>query len=257
MSQQAVTNHALPPVLPQLYVGPLEDLAPARLCNAEPDGVMGATLLTPACLDELLTHFGRRYGHGDRRAVASLWSKWHFSYVVAVGLAANLLLDRDLPLALDSLHLIQDQEGQTTGMIMRHAGSPLAMRANSLRFATLIDGHLTPLIEALANLSGASPKVFWSNAGNYFEYFAHTLADHPLALPNANASALALLESKTLSEGRRNPLYRPVRYLPGTDDKPQRVRRLCCIRYLIGELGYCSNCPLTCRSRGPRYGVAS
>jgi len=100
--------------------------------------------------------------------------------------------------------------------------------------------------------------VFWSNAGNYFEYFAHALAHHPLALPNANAPALALLEEKILPDGCRNPLYRPVRYLPNSDtDKPQRVRRLCCVRYLVGELGYCSNCPLTCRSREPLRGVTS
>ncbi len=259
MPRLAVVDDPMPYVLPQLYVGPLEGLTPARLWHDETtDGAMGASLLDPFYLDELLTRFGRRHGHGDRRAVASLWSKWHFSSVLATGLAANLVLERDLPLGLDSLRVAQDRYGQTTGLLLRHEGRPLDTRESPRRFATFIDGHLTPLIEALANLSGASPKVFWSNAGNYFEHFARALAHHPLALPEVNAPALALLEDATLPDGRRNPLYRPVRYLPdGDGDGPQRVRRLCCIRYLIGEHGYCGNCPLTCRTLEPKHGAAS
>ncbi|WP_229332922.1 siderophore-iron reductase FhuF [Halomonas sp. KAO] len=208
-------------------------------------------LLDPAYLGALFTRFGAQYGHGDRRAVASLWSKWHFSALVAHGLAANLLLERDLPLGLDDLHLEQSPEGQTTGLVLRHAGKPLAELDPHSRFATLLDNHLTPLIEALATVTGASPKVFWSSAGNYLEYFASALADHPMASPDATEPAQALMERRTLPDGRRNPLYRPVRYVtPASPDQPARVRRLCCIRYLIDELGYCANCPLACRPAG-------
>jgi ferric iron reductase protein FhuF len=204
-------------------------------------------LLDPACLDALLTRFGARYGHGDRRAVASLWSKWHFSALAAHCLAANLLLERDLPLGLDELHLEQSPEGQTTGLALRHAGRPLADLDPCRRFATLLDDHLGPLIEALAAATGASQKVFWSNAGNYFEHFAGALADHPMAAPDDAEPARALMESRMLPDGRRNPLYRPVRYVEGEAERPRRVRRLCCIRYLIDELGVCGNCPLACR----------
>ncbi|WP_104205071.1 siderophore-iron reductase FhuF [Billgrantia saliphila] len=258
MPRLAVVDEPLPYVLPQLYVGPLENLAPARLGHdATTAGVAGSDLLDPPYLDELMTRFGRRHGHGDRRAVASLWSKWHFSCLLATGLAANLVLGRDLPLDLDRLRLAQDRDGQTTGLILRHEGQPLDTRESPQRFATLLDGHLAPLIETLAKLSSASPKVFWSNAGNYFEYFAHALAHHPLAPPDANAPALAFLEAAILPDGQRNPLYRPVRYRTADGDEPQRVRRLCCIRYLIDELGYCENCPLTCRARQSKRGVAS
>ncbi|MFP4138362.1 MAG: siderophore-iron reductase FhuF [Halomonas sp.] len=232
-----------------LYLGPLEGLAPPRVspaCGA--DALPARELLDPAYLDALLDRFGARYGDGDRRAVASLWSKWHFSSLCSHGLAANLLLERDLPLGLDELHLQQSAEGQTNGLVLRHAGKPLGELDPCSRFATLLDGHLAPLIEALTAASDASPKVFWSNAGNYFEYFAGALADHPMASPGVAEPAQALMERRTLPDGRRNPLYRPVRYIePVAPDKPRRVRRLCCIRYLIGELGYCANCPLECR----------
>ncbi|ATJ83716.1 siderophore-iron reductase FhuF [Halomonas beimenensis] len=235
--------------LSTLYIGPLEGLAPPRVsATPDPDARSARELLDPAYLDALFARFGARYGHGDRRAVASLWSKWHFSALAAHGLAANLLLERDLPLGLDELHLEQSDEGRTTRLDLRHAGRPLAELAPLSRFATLLDGHLTPLIEALAAATGASPKVFWSNAGNYFEYFTGALADHPMASPDLAEPARALMESRSLPDGRRNPLYRPVRYVtPAAPDQPARVRRLCCIRYLIDELGYCANCPLECR----------
>ncbi len=238
--------------LTRLYIGPLAGLTPPRVSAAPgPETLAARELLDPAYLDALFARFGARYAHGDRRAVASLWSKWHFSGLAAHGLAANLLLERDLPLGLDALSLEQSAEGQTTGLVLRHAGRPLSELGALSRFATLLDGHLTPLVEALAAATGASTKVFWSNAGNYFEYFAGALAGHPMASPDVGEPARALMESRTLSDGRRNPLYRPVRYVtPAEPDKPTRVRRLCCIRYLIDELGYCGNCPLACRRAG-------
>jgi len=240
----------MPSSLARLYVGPLQHLAaPVIGSAASPGDIPARELLDPACLTGLLERFGARYAHGDRRAVASLWSKWHFGAVIAHGLAANLLLERDLPLGLGELHLQQSSEGKTSGLVLRHAGRPLAEIDSHSRFATLMDGHLRPLIEALAAASGASPRVFWSNAGNTFEHFAGALADHPMASPGVSEPAKALLASRTLPDGRRNPLHRPVRYVEGDDGTPRRVRRLCCLRYLIDELGYCANCPLECRHR--------
>ncbi|MGM0984373.1 MAG: siderophore-iron reductase FhuF [Pseudomonadota bacterium] len=239
----------MPSSLARLYVGPLRHLAPPTIAPAAPEGMPARDLLDPTRLAALLERFGARYGHGDRRAVASLWSKWHFSPLAAHGLAANLLLERDLPLGLDELRMQQSPEGQTTGLVLRHAGRPLAELASPARFATLLEGHLAPLIEALAAVSGASPRVFWSNAGNYFEYFANALADHPLATADIAEPAREMLESRSLPDGRRNPLHQPVRYVEGNDGTSRRVRRLCCIRYLIDELGVCGNCPLACRQR--------
>ncbi|MBS9402146.1 siderophore-iron reductase FhuF [Halomonas sp. TRM85114] len=237
------------PALSSLCVGPLEGLTPPRISMAlGADTLPARELLDPARLAALFDRFGIQYGHGDRRAVGSLWSKWYFSVLSAHSLAANLLLERDLPLGLDDLHLQQSPDGRISGLTLRHAGCPLSDLAPYPRFATLLDGNLTPLIEALAATTGASPKVFWSNAGNYFEYFAGTLAGHPMALPGVAEPAQVLMKSRTLPDGRRNPLYRPVRYVePVAPDRPRRVRRLCCIRYLIEGLGYCTNCPMGCR----------
>ncbi|MFC7368836.1 siderophore-iron reductase FhuF [Vreelandella zhaodongensis] len=237
----------MPPALTTLYLGPLEGLLPPVL-GVPPDGpytLPAWKLLSPSYLTPLLERFTLQYGRGDRRAVASLWSKWHFSSVISAALAANLLLERDLPLGLDDLHLELTPEGQTRRLWLHHAGKPLASQDAFTRFSTLIEGHLTPLITTLAQLSGASPKVFWSNAGNYFEHFAEALQAHPLAEADVAEPARELMANRHLPDGRRNPLFQPVRYLQGTHGtKTERRRRLCCIRYLMPELGYCGNCPL-------------
>lgn len=240
--------------LSQLYIGPLASFSPPRITTTAPgaDTLSARKLLDPPRLTALLDRFGTRYRHGDRRAIASLWSKWHFSTLFVHSLATNLLFERDLPLGLHELHLIQSSDGQTAGLELAHAGKPLADLDPVSRFTTLLDHHLTPLIQALADTTGASPKVFWSNAGNYFEYFANALTHHPMAAPDTGAPARALMACRTLPDGRRNPLFQPVRYVtPTPPDRPARVRRMCCIRYLIDDLGYCANCPLACR-RGAR-----
>ncbi|EPC02198.1 hypothetical protein L861_15935 [Litchfieldella anticariensis FP35 = DSM 16096] len=230
--------------LAQLYIGPMEALIPPLLSEAPARALPATELLVADRLNELLDRFAAQYQHGDRRAVASLWSKWHFNALLAPALAANLLLERDLPLTLDQVQVILTPEGRTERLCLENEGTPLASLGAFTRFTTLLDRHLAPLIEMLASLSGASPRVFWSNVGNVFEYFVSAVDQHPMASPGTGEEARLLLESRQYPDGRRNPLYRPVRYIESQHSEVQRVRKLCCLRYLLPELGYCGNCPL-------------
>ena len=59
-----------------------------------------------------------------------------------------------------------------------------------------------------------------------------------------HSATRALLESRTLN-GQRNPLFEPVRtYQPSGSEEVKRVRKLCCLRYLLDEFDVCGNCPL-------------
>ena len=81
--------------LPRLYCGPLEHLAVPTVAAELPDDAMPAErLLEPGVLDDLLERFAAQYQGDDLKAVASLWSKWHFSAMAAHTLASNLLLGR-------------------------------------------------------------------------------------------------------------------------------------------------------------------
>lgn len=233
--------------LESLYSGPLEKLTPPGVGkpSAQSSILQAKDLLDPDQLADQLTRFSTKYAQSDPRAVASIWSKWHFSALISSTLVANLLLEYDLPVGLDEVSVEVGPEGQTRRLWVTDTGRPLGCQSAFGRFSTLIDSHLVPLITALAEYSGASPKVFWSNAGNLFEYFTEALQAHPMAKSRSIELARELLASRHLQDGRRNPLFQPVNYLPAAAGGGcERRRRLCCIRYLIPELEYCSNCPL-------------
>ncbi|HSP30993.1 MAG TPA: siderophore-iron reductase FhuF [Halomonas sp.] len=71
------------------------------------------------------------------------------------------------------------------------------------------------------------------------------MAEHPLVNREALEAAKALLEARTLPNGKRNPLFQPVRHFqPKGSEEVKRVRKLCCLRYLLEEFDTCGTCPL-------------
>lgn len=246
------------PALAHLYCGPFEHFTPPIIGEAFPsDAICGESLLDASVFSDLLARFAIQYEGDDLKAIASLWSKWHFANVAAPALAANLLLTRELPLALDEIAIITNEEGRTTQLVLLHEGKPLGSLDAFTRFEQLLQGHIAPLIDRLAGISGASPKVFWSNFGNYFEYFSHATAEHPMALSGLAEEPLRLIKHRAYPDGRRNPLFMPVRYLADENEKRCRTRRLCCLRYRLPEFSYCGNCPLECTRYRATTGDAS
>ena len=120
-------------------------------------------------------------------------------------------------------------------------------------FAGLLDDHLQPLFQAMASQVKVSPKVLWSNAGNYFENLLNLMARAGMPAERL-AAGRALLETRVRPDGSRNPLFQPVQYLPVTDEQGQptmrRERKVCCVRYLLPELELCGNCPLKVKPSG-------
>lgn len=225
------------PALAPLFRGPLEPFADC-LTLAPADGARrAADLLDRVVLRAEIDRLAAAYGDGDRRAVASIWSKSHFSTLMPAALAANLFLDLDLPVALHEVAVAADELGRTRRIALPDAGAPLAPGVGEARFDRLIDGHLEPLIAALAAVSGTAPKVFWSNAGNVFDYVVRGAGG--LGAGTAGVEAGLSLMAQRRRQGRPNPLYAPVSYPPGG-----RLRRVCCLRYLAPNVGYCGTCPV-------------
>lgn len=225
------------PALAPLFRGPLERFSDSLTLAPVEGARAAADLLNRETLGALIERLAADYGDGDRRAVASIWSKSHFSALMPVVLAANLLLDLDLPVTLGEVALVADERGRTRRFALPHGGEALGPEAGETRFDRLIDGHLEPLIAALAAVSGASPKVFWSNAGNVFDFIVRGAGD--LGADAAGVEAGLALMAARRRRGRPNPLYAPVSYPAGG-----RVRRVCCLRYLASGVGYCGTCPV-------------
>ena len=228
------------------YNGPLANFTPPLIGGTPPLQAFNTARWRDAdWLKQDIARFAEQYSGGDQRAVVSLWSKWHFSTLTVPTLAANLLLNRDLPVGLDDLQVMFNEKGATSRLWLPHEGTELTTYDPFERFTTLIDQHWTPLIEQLAVISGAAQRVFWSNAGGYVDYYVYALAEHPLVNEAALEAAKALLETRALPNGKRNPLFQPVRYFtPKGSEEVKRVRKLCCLRYLLDEFGTCGTCPL-------------
>jgi len=234
-----VTN-ALAPLLD----GPLAFIRPKIAYADDPrEAVRGVDLAEGDVLRDLLSRFAAAYPGQDRRAVASLWSKWLFAVVLEPVLATSMRADWALPVALGDIGLILTADGRAEALKLDHAGAPFAPVSAEQRFAALIDDHLAPVVGALARTSGITPRVLWSNAGNYFEHAVRSAEQSGSAACPGVIHGKELLASRTRPDGRSNPLFAPIYYL----DEPGRTgrrRRICCIRYLIPGQAYCGVCPI-------------
>lgn len=236
--------------LAPLFFGAFASYRDALVTRDDPrPGIPARQLLQGGRLEEVLQRFDPPHRGQDRRALASQWSKWYLVRLLPPVVAAALVLGRRLPLDFDGVEVVLDDRGLPQSFRLAGEGAPFAVPPADPfeRFAHLLDAHLQPFVEQLCAEVKISPKVIWSNAGNYFEWFLGEMARVPLPAALL-ADGRALLEAERRPDGRRNPLYRPIRYVPVDatlrPDGLWRQRRTCCIRYRLGCIGHCDNCPL-------------
>ncbi len=200
-------------------------------------------LLEPDCLLAVLNSYGRRHGaNAPIAAVAGEWSKRYFAKVMRPIATAAMLLDWRVTLTPADLSIEISGEGEVVSLGLTDFGHPVRAKSAEDRFDFLIRGNIEAVIRAVSEVSGLSRNVLWSNAGNLFEGIARGYAVDNDCPGAGVADALALLELPQMADGSRNPLFRPILY-PGSDGQPERLRRVCCIRYLIDGLDYCKTCP--------------
>lgn len=224
-----------------LFQGPLAFLADNLVLGADARPFIPATALVEGEeLAPLLARFARNYRRPEAIAVATLWSKWHFSILIPPVLAANIIADWGLPVGIGEIGVIPSEDGRTAALRLPHAGSRLAPANVRERFAALVDGHLAPVIAAISRASPLPPKVLWSNAGTIVE---HSLGELEAFLGTGHpglSQARAVLATRRWDDGTSNPLFEPVRY----STERGRRRRICCLRYRMDNLKLCKTCPL-------------
>lgn len=214
-----------------------------RLVLGEGQGTVlpGRELLDGDTIERLMARFEASHSGGDRRALVSMWTQWHFGLLIVPATAAILLLDRDLPLALDQIGIVPYETGRPDAFVLTGLGTP--HRAGARRFAGLFDGHVAPLVTGLAARFRVSPRLLWSNAAAIFEWALQQVPDGA-GQAEARAEARALLECRLDPAGQRNPMFDQVRY-PLEAGESVRRRRLCCLRYLLPGVADCGSlCPV-------------
>lgn len=236
--------------LSPLYFGEFASYREVLVTRDDPrPSIPVRALLERQMLDSVLRRFDPPNADSDRRALASQWSKWYLVRLVPPVVAAALVLGRRLPLAFDEVEVVLDAQGIPEAFKLPGEGAAFAAPPQDpfQRFAHLLEDHLQPFIQTLAGEARLSPRVLWSNAGNYFEWFIGEMAKLPPLAPLLGHGR-ELLATERRPDGTRNPLYQPVRYVEVScaqrADGLWRQRRTCCIRYRLDTLGHCDNCPL-------------
>lgn len=232
-----------PPELEGCFTGTFAYLAGAvRRCD-EAEGLAGARLLDGAMLDGLLLRFAERYPGGERRALVSMWSQWHFAAVVIPAVAAILLARRELPVALPEARFALHDDGRTAAILLS-PGLELAQADRRGRFDMLVQGHLVPLIRLLATHFPVSPRLIWANAAVRFAWAVQQCVARPEADRDGVAEAEELLTTALTPAGARNPLHDALRPSPLVAIEACQ-RRVCCLRYLLPGVADCGSlCPL-------------
>ncbi|WP_024647172.1 siderophore-iron reductase FhuF [Pseudomonas syringae] len=235
---------------PQLFSGPLECFG-QTLLTAEDSRVAVAVpdLLRPERLNQLLLSvYGPQLMPGQLPVLVSQWAKFYFMQLIPPVLVASLVHGWHWPLALADVALALDERGVPCGV--RLAGQGEVYQEVSAdpfqRFAGLLDDNLQPFITALSAYGELPSAVLWTSAGDYLESCLTQLAGFSeLSL----AAGLALLSEKRRPDGRANPLFQAVRYVPQADGaEPRRQRRACCLSHRVTWVGRCEHCPLPERS---------
>lgn len=213
------------------------------LASENGSSIPGFDLLDGRVTSELMSRYAATYPGGDRRALVSMWTQWHFGALVIPTTAAATLLDRDLPVELDRVGIALHHDGRTASIVLPDGGE--ARRPSVAdRFARLFDGHIDPLIEHFAHHFGMSKRLLWTNAATVFEWTLQQAAAFDNASPVALAEGRALLERQFEACGRRNPMQGAVQWHQ-RDGQPVRRRKVCCLRYLLPGMEECGDlCPL-------------
>jgi ferric iron reductase protein FhuF len=199
-------------------------------------------LLRTETLDRLLLKvYGPELMSDQLPVLVSQWMKYYAMQLIPPVVVANLVCGVNWPLRLDQLGFALHERGFLEGV--RFFQAPVAASCTDdpfERFAPLL-ANLQSVIKCLSAYSGVAPGVLWGTAGDYLETCLRQLAD---ASDASLAPGYALLRERSTRDGRRNPLFNAITYKEGTDGRPIRQRRSCCLSHRVEWVGRCEHCPL-------------
>ncbi|WP_187829504.1 siderophore-iron reductase FhuF [Labrys sp. KNU-23] len=205
--------------------------------------IAGRGLLEKGVAEDLMSRFADTYPGADRHALVSMWTQWHFGMLVIPATAAALLLDRELPVDLDTIAIVAHESGRTAALVIQDEGRSHPGDATE-RFSRLFEGHVEPLIHNFAGRFGVSRRLLWTNAAAIFEWTLQQVLAIGAPCPAALEEGRALLQRRSGNDGRPNPICGAVLY-PLEQGQPVRRRKVCCLRYLLPGVEDCGSlCPL-------------
>lgn len=212
--------------------------------------VEGRDLVQGGVLADALGRLARLHPEATRRAVASQWARAWSMAMLPVVTVASLVLDHELPIAIEDLAVRLGEDGRPAAFAVRHPGYRIRPANPFERFDLLVRGHFTPLFAVLAAEAHVSPRVLFGQAGFLFSWLVGVAADHPLAtMAKSECHGHLLLDAPRWSDGTPNPLFRPIVETEESGERRDR-KRVCCLAHELSEhSGPCVMCPAAPNAR--------
>jgi ferric iron reductase protein FhuF len=199
------------------------------------DELLGATMR-----ERIHARFARRFEAFDSRAVHSIWMKWYLNAFIPPVLLADILLGQSVTVALPVTRFVLSDDGRVDAI--KIAGTRNSEREEAFqRFQPLISEHFAPLIELWCERTGVTSRVYWSNVGNTFEAMLRRIEEVSGPSPRLAEAQRLLNEPDFL--GKPNPLFAAVHYV-AENGAAVRLRRVCCLQYLLPDRRFCRACPV-------------
>jgi ferric iron reductase protein FhuF len=199
-------------------------------------------LLNASMKAAIRARFAKRFQDFEPRAALSIWIKWYINVIIPPTLLCDLFLRLQLPLSLAHTTFIIGDDARVAAV--KICGSPVNVDAVDAfdRFGHLIFDHFEPLIESWSARCDVTRRVLWSNVGNTFEAMlakVETVSGRTDRLDDARG----LMNQRLWKDGRSNPVHGAVHYVK-RGDANIRVRRVCCLQYLLPDRRFCRACPV-------------
>jgi ferric iron reductase protein FhuF len=213
---------------------------------ARPDdlrpSVPAEALLDASMKAAISARFARRFQDFDARAALSIWIKWYINVIVPPALLCDLLLRLRLPLSLAHTAFIIGDDSRVAAV--KIGGSPDDVTGADPfdRFRHLIFDHFEPLIELWSARSNVTRRVLWSNVGNTFEAMLAKVEAVSGRIDRLE-EARWLMDQPLWNDGQPNPIYAAVHYETRAGESV-RLRRVCCLQYLLPDRRFCKACPM-------------
>lgn len=249
LRRQRGSSKAMIPSLAPCFTGTLLRFKDALALPGEhATSIAGSDLLDAGVAEDLMARFASLHPGGDRRALVSMWTHWHFGALIIPTTAAILLLDRNLPVGLERVRIALQDDGRTEAVIVADDGGSRETDRSG-RFADLFSGHVEPLIDHFAAQFRVSARLLWTNAATIFDWTLQQASIMDGVCRSPLEEGRSVLEIKSDATGRLNPMSGAMLWRE-QDGQKIRKRKVCCLRYLLPGMADCGSlCPLPERSR--------
>lgn len=240
----------IPELSPAFPIG-LEHLARSvSLMDEGRSSVPGRCFLERDTLSAAILRLRSRYPTTSVPVLAVLWAKMYGFRLIAATLPPALLLDWQLPVALDETRMALDpKDGCATCLHIAHTGCRASSKDPFERLRSAIRHHLDPLLEAVSLHMKAPIATLRGDAAVNFHHIASEIMQAAASTGRRlDCDIGRLATAKTWPDGAPNTLHAP--FFPRESCGGREIRRTCCLYYRAsGDGSFCATCPVAEKHR--------